>query len=228
MIFRVARLLSPDNCPDFILNEAKISDRQSYFETLMFGHDADGNVTTEYKPLKSGKPSKVMKDVQRAVENCQALMDKHVETFNGQVRLSVDGIAMNFNLFPAVITRGDVKFVAGVNFELVSQVHRHVVTRWDDFYVHLDSAFFMALYILNTTGDIDASFKGDIHYVHWLIDPNGANLMVDVAVNDVRMYEGKETFRLAKELIHGGRRPNLFSCVKCRLECDQRLNIYRE
>jgi len=230
MVFRIARLLKADNCPVFIENEAKLSEKQSFFETQLFGADSCGVITEQYRPLKSGKPSKYTKTILTAVDAVRELIEKHVSDYLKQTTITLDGQEMTLNLFPAVIQKGDVKFVAGVNFELVSKLHRHVVTRWDDFYVHLDSAFFMALYFLNNNDIVSGSLKGNVHYVHWLVDTAGANLMLDVAPNEVRLYEGRETFRRVKEIMdHRGEKiPNLFSCVECSLNCDERMNIYRE
>lgn len=218
---RLANKIGDLNCRTYI-DDYEDSVRQDYFLTRLFGSTPTGEVVDVYKLTKSGKPTAEQKHIDYAAETA-----KRYVTGVDYVWLEVEGAGDYFHSFPEIFEADGKRYIAGVNFEVCSSIKNRIRKSYGNYYINIQNQANVAVYILNnyvnTMPESLEKFRGNIFYVHRLVDYAGNIENIVYSPGKVRFEEAKELIRLyenAKEFT-----PNFSQCLSCRIKCEKMNNF---
>ncbi|MDN5291424.1 MAG: hypothetical protein PWQ06_1663 [Anaerophaga sp.] len=221
LIPRLANKIDELNCKSYI-DDYDDELRQNYFLTKLFGATPEGEIVETFKLTKTGKPTAEQKKIDAAAEEAR----KRIAGVN-YVWLETEGAGNYFHSFPEVVNANGRRFVCGVNFEVCSSISNRIKKSYGNYYVSIQNQANVAVYILNNyTNDMPKNlekFRGNIYYVHRLVDYHGHIEDIIYAPSKVRFSEAKELIRLYKESKEYS--PNFNQCLSCRIRCDKMINF---
>lgn len=232
-----------DVCPFMIkgINETPYKDKQSYFETRLFGSNSYGDVVNKLPFTSKGNVS----SAQKKIDSVVSIFDKLCESEgiliedNYQEKISVpfrsSTLQVVLNVFPTSFIVDGNMVIGGVNFFIVSNLnHPYSKRNWENVLITKHVEICTTLYILNEIRDgyesvVKMAKRKQIHLMYWVVDlgKDVNQLKAKIVPSDNLILEGKEYFRKAESILKDtswDKIPSYSACSRCKLKCDKRVD----